>query len=356
MKTGMHPFKADLMGMARELRGLSQTQLAKKLRVTQGKVSKIENGLLTPDESFVQKLSEVLRIPDRFFFRDDRVYGMPTSFFRKRASVSQKELRAVAAELNIRRLHISRLASSLELDSIFHVPKLDLDDFDGDPTEIAAAVRYAWQMSSKPIKNLFALLEDAGCIVVPCDFGPKIDAISQWVPDSSPMIFINRNKPMDRLRFSVAHELGHLVMHSRAPTDQMEPEADAFAAEFLMPASEITAQIPRRLRLSDLATLKGIWKVSMAAILKRAETLNRITERQYRYLWMQMGKHGYRSKEPIELDVAPEKCTTITQMFDVHRSEFEYTDQDLLEMLDLSEDDFAAWYGMPTKGRLRLVK
>ena len=344
-----------MMGMARELRGLSQTQLAKKLRVTQGKVSKIENGLLSPDNEFVQKLSDELKIPSRFFFRGDRVYGMPTSFFRKRASVSQKELRAIAAELNIRRLQISRLASSLELESMFSVPRFDLDEFECDPTEIAAAVRFSWQMTLKPIPNLYALLEDAGCIIVPCDFGPKIDAISQWIPDSSPMIFINRNKPMDRLRFSVAHELGHLVMHSRVPTDQMESEADAFAAELLMPASEIAPQIPRRLRLSDLASLKRIWKVSMAAILKRAHTLDKISERHYRYLWMQMGQRGYRSKEPVELDVPIEQCSTIEQMFDIHRDEFNYTDKELLAILDLRPDEFASWYGLQSKGRLRLV-
>ncbi|MHC5879723.1 ImmA/IrrE family metallo-endopeptidase, partial [Streptococcus pyogenes] len=78
----------------------------------------------------------------------------------------------------------------------------------------------------------------------------RIDGLSQWV-DDYPVMLINANAAPDRKRLTLAHELGHLVLHSTNPTENMETEATAFAAEFLMPESEIRPEL-RRLDLGKL--------------------------------------------------------------------------------------------------------
>lgn len=359
MQTRMHPvenFNVEMLILARELRQLSQSELAARLGVSQGRISKIENRLLPVDGELLPKLSSELDVPESFFFQPAPVYGLPISYFRKRSSVTQRELASVIAELNVRRIHVTGMLKSVEIECEREIPDFDPDRF-GDAVSVARAVRAAWHLPDAPVKSLVGLVESAGCIVVPCQFGHKIDAISQWVPGGVPMIFVNRTKPMDRLRFSIAHELGHLVMHRKVPNDDMEKEADAFAAEFLMPEAGIKTQLPRSLSLASLAALKPIWGVSMAALLFRAKALGRITDRQYSYLWMQMGQAGYRSREPAELDVPWEEPQTLKAMIEAHTERLGYSEKDLLEMLCVNASEYQSWYGLPAqRGHLRLVK
>jgi Zn-dependent peptidase ImmA (M78 family) len=98
-------------------------------------------------------------------------------------------------------------------------------------------------------------------------------------------------------------------MHTE-PHEKVEDEAWAFAAEFLMPAAEIGQQLDR-LNLDKLGRLKKEWGVSMQAILHRARKLEKISESYYRFLWMQIGKCGYRVHEPFEDSIPDEKPTEI---------------------------------------------
>ena len=176
-----------------------------------------------------------------FFCRADRVYGAPLSahpLFRKKASVGRTPIEKLIADLNVRMSHLRTMLQSADIEPELHFPEYDPEE-DGSPEEIARNVRRTWYMPSGPISNLTEYAERAGCIVILCDMPDAgIDGVSYRVSDLPPMVFLNRARPADRLRFSLAHELGHLVMH-RYPTTNMEDEADAFASELLMPAADI---------------------------------------------------------------------------------------------------------------------
>ncbi len=89
--------------------------------------------------------------------------------------------------------------------------------------------RRAWYLPSGPVSSMMECLERAGCIVMMCDMAEaKIDAASYQVPGLPPVIFVNDALSGDRLRFTLAHELGHLILH-RYPKPEMEREADTFA-------------------------------------------------------------------------------------------------------------------------------
>lgn len=70
----------------------------------------------------------------------------------------------------------------------------------------------------------------------------RVDGLSQWTADH-PVIVVNSANPTDRIRWTLAHEIGHLVLHREDSTDDMEKEADAFAAEFLMPEILIRSEL-----------------------------------------------------------------------------------------------------------------
>src|SRR5215212_12019641 len=101
----------EMLVLARESRGIKQGELEKRLSVTQGKISKLESGLLQVTDDFLDGLAEALHFPREFFYQTDRVYGYGTTciYHRKRQSLPSLELRRLIAELNVRRIQISRL-------------------------------------------------------------------------------------------------------------------------------------------------------------------------------------------------------------------------------------------------------
>jgi len=104
---------------------------------------------------------------------------------------------------------------------------------------------------------------------------------------------LNRNAPPDRMRASLAHELGHVIMHS-VPTDTMEEEANAFASELMVPERQFRRQFAGRsgVTLEWLARQKAYWKMSMAFLLFRAGALELVTRHQSEYAWKQVSMRG----------------------------------------------------------------
>lgn len=351
-------YNHQLIVLGRESRGISQSQMAKLLGISQGKLSKVENGLVTLTQDELEKIADILDYPVHFFQRNERIYGMGLSefFHRKQQSIPQKQLNKIYAKLELRRMEIQALLKSVDIgeSNFFH---LDPDEYDGDVERIAQLVRATWHIPKGPLQNVVDIIEEAGGIVVPFDFeGTKIDAISLWHPGSPPLIFVNFDRPMDRIRFTLCHEIGHLIMHRRPPSnnEDIEAQADRFASEFLMPKEEIS-HLLNNVNLQTLAALKPYWKVSMAALLKRASDLGKITERQSRYLWTQMGKAGYRSQEPPELEPPRETPWLLNEILEIYQKELQYTPRDISSALALKESEFKSIYSLK-RPHLRLVR
>jgi Zn-dependent peptidase ImmA (M78 family)/transcriptional regulator with XRE-family HTH domain len=348
----------NMVILAREARGFNQSALAGKLDISQGHLSKIESGLW-PADQVLDRLVNVLAYPKPFFFQTEALYGPGVSEFyhRKRQSASVAILRQAYAEINIFLTHLSRLLRAADIGEC----KILTAERGGNRTveECAQAQRAMWHLPPGPIVNLVGAIESAGGIIVRWNFHtPKIDGISRWAPGLPPVFFINEEIPMDRARLTLAHELGHLVLHE-APTPEMEDEANAFAAEFLMPGREIRRQL-ETLNLFRLSTLKPHWKVSMAALLYRAEDLATISKGTARYLWSQLSP--YKRREPPELDIPVEEPKLFADILKLHREHFQYSLDQLASLLMMLPDEVQAKYklapshGTGSKPPIRLVK
>ena len=127
------------------------------------------------------------------------------------------------------------------------------------------------------------------------------------------------------------------------PNPDIEEQANQFAAEFLLPGKEIRAEL-FNLNLSKLVRLKLYWKVSMAAILMRAQKLDTITSNHARYLWMQMAKAGYKTREPVELDVKGEQPSRLKKLIDAYLKAYDNSMAYLGEVLALNESELRALY------------
>jgi Zn-dependent peptidase ImmA (M78 family) len=344
--------------LARESRGLSQKVLAERLYVTQGRISKIESGLLIVQDDILERISCILMYPKHFFYQKGGIIGVGIAevFHRKRQSVSKHVLDKIYAQIEIRIRHIQELLRSVEISCT--IPHLDIDEYNEQVEEIARSVRIHLQLPRGPIQDLTETLEDAGVLIIPFDFETHlIDAISRWLPTLPPLFLVNEDSPKDRCRFSLAHELGHIVMHM-LPTADMETQANRFAQEFLLPERDIIADL-MDLDLAKLANLKRYWKVSMAALLARAESLSTITPNQARYLWSQIAKAGYKTREPAELDVRGEEPRLIHELIETFQNELDYSKDDLQSILPLCDEELYSFYlqnDAHPKPLLRLVR
>jgi len=342
----------EMLVLAREAQELTQGGLADLIHVSQAKISKYENNLLDVSESDLQKIARALRFTRDFFYQQDKIYGLGSSslFHRQRQSVPMSIQKRVQARVNILRMQVERLLRSFDFGSDHVFPQMDVDAHGRDVGHIARMVRASWHLPIGPVGNLTATVEGAGGLVLLCDFGtPKIDATHLWVPGMPPLFVMNSRAPADRYRFTLSHEIAHAVMH-RFPDSEIEAEADQFASEFLMPEHEVQAQFSN-MTLQKAAMLKPYWKVSIAAIVRRAFDVGCITERQYRSLFTKLGANGYRTSEPLPLP--PERPTVVTKLVSMHKTAFGYTDSELRQLLFSDDPQFLNADDLPMPSPVR---
>ncbi len=341
--------------LARELRGMTQGELAEQSGSTQGFVSQVESRLKIASEEKADKFAEVLRLPRTFFYQSERYSGFGTSFIfhRKKSSARTGHLRRLQAEVNLFRIHMNRLLQSVPVHTEVEFSSLDIDDHDGNAELIASFVRANWKLPLGPIVNLIQVVESAGGLVFKFSFGGMdVDAISQWPDGMPPLFFLNADAPADRLRYSLAHEIGHVVMH-RVVNPDLEAEADRFASELLMPAKEIAGQL-MDITLKSAARLKPYWRVSMQALIRRARDLAAIPDSQYTRLFRQLSVAGMRKNEPA--DIAGERPSLVDRIISEFRQQNGYSNADVAAVLHLREQEFCDRYLPPEPPRgLRLV-
>lgn len=353
------PVNPKMVILGREARALSQKMLADALGVQQSLVSMMEMGLRRIQDDMLEALAEVLNYPPHFFLQEGEAngVGLTEMFHRKRQDVPKRIMDKIDAQINIRIQHIAALITSADTPPL-KFKRLDISESTKLPGEIAQIVRASLELPRGPIEDLTRTLEDAGVLVTSFDFETSlVDAQSRWVPGLPPLIFINQNFPKDRIRFSLAHELGHLVMHASVNLD-MEEQAHRFASEFLLPQRDILPYL-RDLDLIKLTDLKRYWKVSMAAILKRAEDLKVITPNRARYLWSQMAKAGYKTREPVELDVHGEQPRIMYELAEFHVKDLGYSEEELQAIIPLNLDELREQYLLDPelpKSHLKLMR
>ncbi len=326
--------------LARESRGISQTNLAEKLGIAQAVLSRIEHGTKTDiSQVTLKKLSEELNYPESFFFLPGQIVPMSSAFqYRKGSMLKALDQKRIEANANITRIHVNRLLQDVELETSFKT--YHLDEFEGI-SDIARAVRFDWKLPRGPITNLSKVVEAVGIIIISMDFGTRyVSGFSLYHGEKYPLLFINNNMPTDRCRFTIAHELAHILMH-QTWTNSMEEEANEFASEFLMPGYDIKDDL-FDLTLSRLANLKEYWKSSMLAIAMRAKKLNKIDAEKYKYICMKMSSAGYRLREPI--DIPKEPPHLLNEIIDLYFNKLSYTVDDLSNILCLCTDEFRTKY------------
>lgn len=334
------PLNPEVLIVARESRGYTQQEIADAAGIAQGLVSRAENGRFELQQAHVAAIAEFLNYPESLFYEPGRIreVGSACLYHRKRKTLPKKVLSKLDARMYMRNVNIMKLLHGLDIegDRMFHT--MDPDEYGGDPVAVARALRAAWRIPEGPIPNLTTLIESAGGIVLLEDFNHhKLFGMSCWTRHGHPLFFLNASVPTADLRWTMAHELGHLTMHGTPPNGDPEDEADAFAGEFLAPAALFKASA-RRLTFDRLPQLKAYWGLSMKGIIKRAQVVGAIDQKTAVRLYKQHSARGYNSAEPYPLP--PEPPTLVETAIHVHLGEHGYTRDELAEAIRLNPSEF----------------
>ncbi|MBV9159972.1 MAG: XRE family transcriptional regulator [Pseudonocardiales bacterium] len=293
--------------VARKAQGLTQDDVCGQLGITQATLSRYENDQRIPDDETLANFAKIYGVTVSFLRYGQRTQGALAidSHMRRQKTTKATLWRRLEARLTMYRLHISLLFEEVSIRSTNIIPTFDPEGT--QPATAALITRAQWKMPAGPVLHLIRWLEAAGCVVIEEDFGTiRIDGLSQWIGDH-PVILINSRLPTDRKRLTLAHELGHLCLHSSLATANMEEEANAFAAEFLMPEHVIRSEL-RNLTLGKLIDLKREWGVSMQAIFERAYRLGFVKSSDRVDFYKALNSRGWKVCEPASDELPIERA------------------------------------------------
>lgn len=336
----------NMIVLARESRGQTQQDLAEKIKLHRANVSRLEKGDTNVHEETLTAISAATCYPPQFFTQAGIV--MPVNLaYRKRQQVPVKLLTPIEAKMNIIRRNVQFVTRTLNKDA----PKLPAMEVTTDqrPSIIAGLIRERWKVDEGVVDDLTGIIEKQGIIISSFDFGTeRVDSRSMFTDDKYPIIFVNKNLLGDRLRYSLAYELGQLIMHtfsSISPERDISREANEFAAALLMPEIDIRKDLENGMTLSLLAELKRKWKVSMISILYRADDLGLLTPNQKRYLIQQFNEQKIRRREPMELDVPVENPALLKNLINSYIREYEIGIKEMAAIFAIPIEDYLDYYG-----------
>lgn len=295
---------------ARLAAGLSLDECVERLKsknfsITKPALSQYENGKRRPNPTVLLKLSEIFSLPASWFLGTATDCTMKWYSYRAQISLgkaTRESIKAYAAlEAEKRAFVYSLFPESVKA----NFPQRKKISSIPDSDSFAADLRKRWNLGTGPLESVTQTLEIQGAMIVHYNGQQtaKFDGMSAIVNDIWPMLIINPDVPVDRLRFDLTHELGHIIMdtYSLGSTKEEESAAHRFASSFLLPPPSLKKELGTKrhnLSLHELLLLKEKFGISVSASLYAARTHGIITERLFVKLRKELSIRGWRKKEP----------------------------------------------------------
>jgi Zn-dependent peptidase ImmA (M78 family)/transcriptional regulator with XRE-family HTH domain len=295
----------------RQMRRLSQVELANLAGVSAAAVSQLEQGRLEPPDGVVKALADAFQVTSSFLTATLGLAPPSRPWLRAYADASKKEAdariaaSAIAAEY-VHRLHLQVLPDRLPS------PVMDADD-DEQIEEVADAARHLASIDSGAVvPNAVRAAERLGCIVLPAETELGRHVGMSLRCNHLPIVWLAKSGiPGDRQRFTIAHELGHLILHADRPApasseeaSRLERQANRFAAAFLTPGDAVIETLQDnggRVTLQALTYVKATWGVSIKSLVGRYHSLGIIDDDHARSLYKQISARRWTKTEPVDV-------------------------------------------------------
>lgn len=366
----------SMIALVREAKGWSQRELAAAAGISQAVISKLESGAADLTEERATQLATALDCPPTLLRRPAVLVDNANTCLhhrRRHSKLSAAATRRIEGLAHLTRVTVEGIFDgvSARLETDISPSDIDrhatptataapiggepVDAVPFDPRRADSAARYLreqWKLDG-PIENLVETLEQHGILVVHRDLGNRAqDGVSSWPAHLThpPIIVINDDLPGDRMRFTLAHELAHLLLH-RIPSEHTEREANRFAAEFLVPAEAISTDLAglTTRHLVRLSALKDQWGVSIGMLIQRARDIEAISERQFREFRLRLTRLGWDVNEPG--NVPTETPTLLDKAIDLGRTDLGLSIDELAGMAYMTPAAFRRHYVPATSAK-----
>ena len=339
-------FNGERLKIARMWRNLSATQLADLIGFSRQTISMLENGkLMNPEFATVQKLSEKLEFPITFFLEETKInFNESTTYFRSLLTTNKKYRVEQEEKIKFIAIVYNMLSEYLEFEKV-NLPQIPTNV---TPQEAANILREYWGLGNRPIENIVYLAESNGLIVTDFETATgDVDAFSHKITSDDMETYLigySKNKrTAARIHFDVSHEIGHILLHNwredlecidKEEFKEIELQAHAFASAFLLPEDEFRKDVsPYATNLAYYTELKKTWKVSIAAMIRRAKDLDIITADDYSRLMRNMQKQGIRKTEPLDDELVTAEPSLLRQAIKILFDQKVFTPNEFLEEL-----------------------
>ncbi len=328
--------------MARTAAGLSLRALAEKAGVSAMAISKYENGKDIPRSGVLIRLAEALGVSVDYFFRTIEV-NLSRPMYRNHEALPKKEENEIheqIRELIERYLEVEEIVGDSQQFRMLPKDKRQVATLD-DAEIVAQNIRSFWKLGTDPIENVIDIFEQNGIKVGEIDGTENFDALTFSLDNKTPVIVVKKNVVGDRQRFSLAHELGHILM-DLGPRVNAEDAAHRFAGAFLAPSTGLIRDLGAKrdmLDVYELHLLKHKYGISMQALIYRARDLHIITYNRWNQLFDIFKEKGWRENEPGD-HLKPESPSRMKRMIFRALVEKKITRSRAAELIGLDFDQF----------------
>jgi len=296
----------------RKLRALSQENLANEIGVSKQMISKYERGLSVPSSNVLIKLAKSLQVNLDYLFTPPAVkFGSVN--FRKKSRLPIKRLNSIKEEIKLKLTDYIEIENILQINNIFDPPAKNIKiNSSQDVIDIVAEVRIKWKIGFDPVHNIIQLLEDQKIKIIEIEEEENLfDGLAALIDNKYAVIVINKNFPIERKRFTLLHELGHLVLNFPNWIDKKKEEkyCHLFAAEFLFPRSDVVKEfgIKRNsISLQELIEIQKKYGISIQAIYYRLLDAGLISSYQHTQFYKRIN-NDINFKNEIKAERFPSK-------------------------------------------------
>ena len=293
----MNKIFAYRLKTARKMKGFSMQYLADMIGISKNMISKYENGKSIPDSPKLIALANILNVKPDYFFRPIDV-SLETIKFRKKAKFSKNKVESIKAKIVDKMENYLAVENILNIKSGFSNPLAKFSiNYINDAEDATQKLREKWQIGNDPIHNIISLLEVNEIKVVEIDEPDTklFDGLSAFINDTFPVIVINSNFPIERKRFTLLHELGHLLLNFPADISKKEEEriCDRFAGAMLLPKKIIFKEIGmmrERISINELMNFQKRFGISIPAQIYRLADLGVISEYKKKQFYISRNK------------------------------------------------------------------
>ena len=311
--------------LSRKAAGLSLRDLEEKIdkSVSAQALSKYERDEMMPGSEVLAALVRSLGVPESYLLGQNDL-TLESVEFRKNMITSKKDEAAIKASV------LSAVERYLEIEDFVGIASASWSLPHGSPYRVeefaeaeAAAVRLraAWSLGSDPIPDLTKFLEERGIKIIPIKLGERVAGLMSVARRSKgadvPVIIVNQDDTGERQRFTVAHELAHLVLETPS-APKAEKLAHRLASAFLMPAEILWREVGKHrdsISIGELLRLKALFKTSIQAITYRLKDLQIVGEPLLKRLFAEYARRGWRKPPYAEpVPIPPEKPERFTRL------------------------------------------